>query len=90
MNDLVTRIYEMMDAMHTSAYDRPSSSDRKDWSPAQYVECLIYQSARNLSRDNHAFAIPFQRANLKNEAGRREAFHRLRGLVMLKSNLCLN
>jgi hypothetical protein len=90
MNELVKKVYESMDAMHTSPYDQPSSSDRKEWGPAQFIECLIYQSSRNLAREGHTIRTPFLRSNLKNEAGRREAFHRLRGLVMLVSNLCIN
>jgi hypothetical protein len=90
MNELVNKVYESMDAMHTSPYDRPSSSDRKEWGPAQFIECLIYQSSRNLAREGHTIHTPFLRSNLKNEAGHREAFHRLRGLVMLVSNLCIN
>ena len=90
MNDFVTNIYNMMDGMATCRYDRPTLNDRKAWGSQEFMECLVYQCARDLARPSHTFYSSFERKNLKNEAGRREAFHRLRGLVMLVCNLVVN
>jgi hypothetical protein len=90
MNESVVRIYDLMDNMSYCKYDRPTRDERRIWDVKEWLECLVYQIARNLARDGHTFAVPFQRTNLKNEPGRREAFHRLRGLIMLISNLCVN
>ena len=86
----ITRSYETMDSMAFCVYDRPSPEDAKTWSPSQWLECLVYQSARNLAREGRAFVIPFCRTSLKNYAGRQEACNRLRGLMMLSLNLCDN
>ncbi|KAH7378684.1 hypothetical protein BKA66DRAFT_442712 [Pyrenochaeta sp. MPI-SDFR-AT-0127] len=90
MNALVTTTYDMMDSMATSKYDRPTHIERTAWKTLDFVECMVYQSARNLAREGQILHTPFQRANIKNEAGRREAFNRLRGLVMLICNLTVN
>lgn len=90
MTTLVLRIYEDMDSMCTSKYDRPLPEEKKSWTPHSHFECLIYQAVRNLARPGHPFATPFSRPNLRNESGRTKAHHRIRGLVMLSLNLVYN
>ncbi|KAF2033324.1 hypothetical protein EK21DRAFT_109121 [Setomelanomma holmii] len=90
MTNLVNTIYKAMDCMATSKYDRPTPSDRATWTVTEYMECLIYQAARNLAQPTRTFHTSFSRKNLRNEAGRREAFHRLRGLIMLVCNIVVN
>ncbi|KAH7094961.1 hypothetical protein FB567DRAFT_586304 [Paraphoma chrysanthemicola] len=89
MNDLINTIYTAMDAMHASKFDRPDS-DRTSWSQADSLSCIIYQSARSFAAPAQIFHTSFERKNLKNEAGRREATMRIRGLIMLTCNLVVN
>jgi hypothetical protein len=90
MTALVENIYTMMDSMCTSPYDRPYLTDRTTWDAGDYMKSLIYQSARDLASPGNTFHSSFLRPALKNEAGRKEAFHRLRGLIMLVCNLVVN
>ncbi|KAL1800297.1 hypothetical protein ACET3X_000639 [Alternaria dauci] len=90
MKESVVKIYDLMDSMSYCRYDQPNRDERESWGVKEWLECLIYKSARNLARDGHTFAVLFQRVNLKNEPGRREAFRRICGLIMLMSNLCVN
>ncbi|KAG9192243.1 hypothetical protein G6011_10977 [Alternaria panax] len=90
MNESIVKIYDFMDSMSYCRYDQPDRDERKEWHVKEWLECLVYKSAQNLARGGHTSAVSFQRCNLKNEAGRREALHRLRGLIMLISNLCTN
>ncbi|KAF1843700.1 uncharacterized protein K460DRAFT_149781 [Cucurbitaria berberidis CBS 394.84] len=83
MTALTIKIYDMMDCMATSQYDRPTYTDHQAWNSANFIECLIYQSARNLARQGQHFYTSFQRPKLKNEAGRKVAFNQLHGLAML-------
>jgi hypothetical protein len=90
MTNLVDNIYTMMDSMCTSAYDRLSPTYRTTWDAGDYMNFLIYQSTRDLASPGNTFHSSFLRSALKNEAGRKEAFHRLRGLIMLVCNLVVN
>ncbi|KAH7085315.1 hypothetical protein BKA63DRAFT_14917 [Paraphoma chrysanthemicola] len=89
MTELINSIYTAMDAMHASKFDRPDS-DRSGWSQADSLSCVIYQSARSFAAPTQIFHTSFERKNLKNEAGRREANTRIRGLIMLACNLVVN
>jgi len=66
MTEFVTNIYNMMDGMATCRYDRPTLNDRKGWSSGDFMECLVYQCARDLARPGHTFYSSFERKNLKN------------------------
>lgn len=90
MNDLSSKIYNMMDSMLTSLCDRPTASTRSSWTTQEYFECLVYQAARNLACEGQPFASTFDRKNLKNESGRSKAIHRIRGLIMLVANVTIN
>lgn len=90
MVDLCNTIYTAMDCMATSKYDRPTSADRASWTSAEHLECLVYQCARDLAQAGYPFHAAFERHKLKNEAGRKDAFARIRGLAMLVFNLTVN
>lgn len=90
MVEFTTTIYIAMDCMATSKYDRPTPADRANWKPNEYIECLVYQCARDLAAPDRAFQAAFERQKLKNEAGRKDALSRIRGLAMLVFNLMVN
>ncbi|KAF3049982.1 hypothetical protein E8E11_006938 [Didymella keratinophila] len=90
ISEFTTTIYTAMDCMATSKYDRPTSADRATWTTVEHIECLVYQCARDLAAAGRPFHIVFERQKLKNEAGRRDALSRIRGLAMLVCNLMVN
>ncbi|KAF9701905.1 hypothetical protein EKO04_000679 [Ascochyta lentis] len=90
MVDFCNTIYTAMDCMATSEYDRPTSTDRTTWQPTEHIECLVYQCARDLAQPDRAFHAAFERQKQKNEAGRKDALTRIRGLAMLVLNLVIN
>lgn len=90
MTDFTTTIYAAMDGMCTSPYDRPAPHDRTSWTATDQIACLVYQSARDLAQPAQPFHATFERPRLRNEAGRREALARIRGLAMLVRNLIVN
>ncbi|KAF3004971.1 hypothetical protein E8E13_008065 [Curvularia kusanoi] len=83
-------IYTAMDSMAASKYDRPSPNDKESWTSHDHIECLVYRSARDLAQLGHLFHSAFERHKLKNEAGRKDALSRIRGLIMLTFNLMVN
>lgn len=87
---LTFAIYTAMDSMATSKYDRPTPADKLSWAPAEHLECLVYRAARDFAQPEHLFHSAFERPKLKNEAGRKDALSRIRGLVMLAHNLIVN
>ncbi|KAF2685674.1 hypothetical protein K458DRAFT_387637 [Lentithecium fluviatile CBS 122367] len=90
MNELSVKIYNMMDSMSTSSYDRPTASTRSVWTAQEYLECLVYQACRNLACEGQPFASTFDRKNLKKEFGRNKALHRIRSIIMLVINVAVN
>lgn len=83
-------IYTAMDCMATSKYDRPTPADHVNWTTIEYIECLVYQCARDLAAAGRPLHVVFERQKLKNEAGRKDALSRIRGLAMLVCNLIVN
>ncbi|KAG9202159.1 hypothetical protein G6514_004596 [Epicoccum nigrum] len=83
-------IYTVMDSMATSKYDRPTSADQKSWTRIEHVECLVYRAARDFAQPDHLFHLAFERPELKNEPGHKDALSRIRGLAMLAYNLIVN
>ncbi|KAJ4341701.1 hypothetical protein N0V87_001716 [Didymella glomerata] len=90
ISEFTTSIYMAMDCMATSKYDRPTSGDRINWTTIEHSECLVYQCTRDLAVAGRSFHIEFERQKLKNEAGRKDALCRIRGLAMLVFNLIVN
>ncbi|KAF2791359.1 hypothetical protein K505DRAFT_376841 [Melanomma pulvis-pyrius CBS 109.77] len=90
MTVLATTIYTLMESLHTTPYDRPTPMEKSLWSPQTFLSCLIYQASRNLATPNQLFGPFFTRSALKNEAGRTKACLRIRGIIMLATNLIFN
>ena len=84
---LTFAIYTAMDSMATSKYDRPTPADKLSWAPAEH---LVWGKTKETDDVIEYSASVNQWLKLKNEAGRKDALSRIRGLVMLAHNLIVN
>lgn len=84
---LGVQIYDMIDSVSTSPYDRPTRAIRSSWTAQEHFSCFVYQASKNLAAISQPLAPIFHRQSLKTKTGQKKAIQRIRGIILIGTTL---